>query len=372
MRLDFLRPLYTGPGDYASLYLDASRTTEDAAELVALRWRAARERLAECGAEAGVLDALEDLVTGQTHSVPGLAAFATQGRVAYAAGLPHPPRREVSRYARLPHVMPLLAQWPPQPPQLHIRADRSGGEIVAVRPNGMLREDPSDAAAREEVTGQAWPVHKTRVGGWSQARYQRAAEEAWAENAKELAAAVTAAATRYHAEFIVVAGDLRARSLLLDQLSTPLRESAVIVDREVDATSDLTGEVAEAATRARADEQTRDRLEQFRGQLGTGQAVEGLAETLAALRDGQASDVLIADGSSSTAGAWVGPEPADVACTREELAERGVEKAVPDRADAAVVRAAAATGAELHFVPDGEQPPRAGIGALLRFAVTPG
>lgn len=37
MRLDFLRPLYEGPGDYASLYLDASRTTEDATELVALR-----------------------------------------------------------------------------------------------------------------------------------------------------------------------------------------------------------------------------------------------------------------------------------------------------------------------------------------------
>jgi hypothetical protein len=31
MRLDFLRPLHESPGDYASLYLDASRTTEDAA-----------------------------------------------------------------------------------------------------------------------------------------------------------------------------------------------------------------------------------------------------------------------------------------------------------------------------------------------------
>jgi hypothetical protein len=34
MRLDFLRPLYQGTGDYASVYLDASRTSEDAAELV--------------------------------------------------------------------------------------------------------------------------------------------------------------------------------------------------------------------------------------------------------------------------------------------------------------------------------------------------
>jgi hypothetical protein len=42
----------------------------------------------------------------------------------------------------------------------------------------------------------------------------------------------------------VVAGDTRARSLLLEHLSTPLRESAVIVDGEVDASSELLQEVA--------------------------------------------------------------------------------------------------------------------------------
>jgi hypothetical protein len=369
MRLDFLRPLYEGPGDYASLYLDASRTTEDAAELVALRWRAARERLAGGGADPATLDALEGLVTGQAHSVPGLAAFARDGEVALTAALPHPPRREISSYARLPHVMPMLAQAPPRIPQLHVRADRSGGEIVAVRPHSGGGGDLPDGGAREEISGQGWPVHKTKIGGWSQARYQRSAEEAWAENAKELAEAVSAAAAQCHAELIVVAGDTRARSLLLAYLSTPLRESVVVVDREVDASSGLIEEVADQAAQARADGETRDRLEQFHSQLGTGQATEGLAETLAALRDGQASDVFIADDPSSTARAWVGPEPIDVAASSDELAERGIEQAVADRADAALARAAAATGAELRFVPDGEQPPRSGVGALLRYPV---
>ena len=44
MRLDFLRPLYEGTGDYASVYLPASRTSEDAAELMALRRVAFRTR----------------------------------------------------------------------------------------------------------------------------------------------------------------------------------------------------------------------------------------------------------------------------------------------------------------------------------------
>jgi release factor family 2 len=370
MRLDFLRPLYEGPGDYASLYLDASRTTEDAAELVALRWRAARERLADGGADADTLDALEGLVTAQAHSVPGLVAFARDGKVALTAALPHPPRQETSRYARLPHVMPMLAQAPPRVPQLHVRADRSGGEIVVVRPHsGGGGEDHPDGAAKVEISGQGWPVHKTKIGGWSQARYQRSAEEAWAENAKELAEAITAAAAQYHAELIVIAGDTRARSLLLDHLGTPLRGTVVVVDREVDASSGLIEEVAEQAAQVRADGQTRDRLERFRNQLGTGQAAEGLTETLAALRDGQASDVFIADDPSSTARAWIGPEPIDVAASPEELAERGIEQAVSDRADAALARAAAATAAELRFVPDGEQPLRAGVGVLLRYPV---
>ena len=359
MRLDFLRPLYEGTGDYASVYLDASRTSEDADELVALRWRAAREQLADGGADQATLGALEELVTSQEHSVPGLTAFARAGEVAFTAALPQPPRQEISRYARLPHVMPLLAQLPPLVPQLHVRADRSGGEVVAVRPQG--------GTTQERVDGSGWPVHKASLGGWSEARYQRSAEEAWAENAKQLAERVTAAAAQTGAELIVVAGDTRARSLLLEHLSTPLRESAVVVDREVDASSELLLEVAQETTQARTDSETRSRLDEFRSKAARGQAADGLAPTIAALRAGQASEVLIADDPSSTARAWVGPQPVDLAVSSHELAERGVGQSVADRADAAVVRAATATGAELRFVPEGEQPPRGGIGALLRY-----
>jgi hypothetical protein len=90
---------------------------------------------------------------------------------------------------------------------------------------------------------------------------------------------------------------------------------------------------------------------------------------MAALRDGQASNVLVADDPSSTATAWIGPEPADLAASEAELRERGIDRLATDRADAAIVRAIACTGAELWFVPEDEPPPRAGIGALLRYTV---
>jgi hypothetical protein len=259
--------------------------------------------------------------------------------------------------------MPLLAQRPPPVPHIQVLADRAGGEVVAVRVPGDI--------TKEEVAGSYWPVHKSTVGGWSQARYQRSTEEAWADNAKELAEAVTTAAAQIRAELIVVGGDIRARSLLLDHLSTPLRDAAVVVDREVGADSALMAEAAEEAVRARTDAETRRWLGHFRAQLGTGQAAEGLTETLAVLRDGQASHVFIADDPTSTDRAWIGPGPAEVAASEAELRERGVDQIAEDRADAAIIRAAVATDAELHLIPDGEQPPRHGIGALLRYRVFP-
>jgi Bacterial archaeo-eukaryotic release factor family 2 len=365
MRLDSLRRVYEGTEYYASVYLDVSHAGEDAAEAVALRWPAAARRLSEAGAGQNTVGALGRLVTDPALAAPGLAAFArADGAVAFAASLPNPPRREINRYAPLPHLMPLLAQRPPPMPHVQVRADRAGGEVVAVRIPGDV--------TREEVAGGFWPVHKTSVGGWSQARYQRSAEEAWTENAKQLAEVVTTTAAQIRAELIVVGGDARARSLLLEHLGTPLRDLAVIVDREVDAESNVMAEAAEEASRARADERARQRLADFRAELGRGQATEGLAETLAALRDGQASDVFIADDPSSTDRAWIGPGPAQVAASETELRELGVDQIAEDRADAAIVRAVVATDAELHFIPEGEQPLRHGIGALLRYPLFPG
>jgi len=364
MQLGFLRPLFAGTANYASIYLDASSKADDSSEAVALRWRAARQRLADAGADAATLAALKQAVTGPVRPAPGLAAFAREGHVVFIAPLPGPPQREISRYARLPHLMPLLAQYPPHVPQLRVRADRSGGEVIAAR-------TPEDVT-KERVDGGGWPVHKTSLGGWSQMRYQRSAEEAWEENAKRLAAAVTTAAEQTRAALIVIGGDVKARSLLLDHLGSALRERAVIVDKEVSADSDLMARAADNAAQALTDEDCRRRLEDFRAGSARALTAQGLAETLSALRDGRASEVFIVDDPSSTASSWIGPRPADVAASEAELRERGVSEIVQDRADAAIVRAVAATDAELRFVPAGEQPPRHGIGALLRYPTPAG
>jgi release factor family 2 len=378
VHLGFLRPLYENPpgwpaSGYVSVYLDTT-PKENAPNEVALRLRAAREALAAAGADQATLDAVLaanlDHVPARSH-----ALFAAGGRVRLHGIMPEsPPLGESSGYAPLPHVVPWLAQRPPRLPHVRVSASREGGQVLAVP--GAWPETQADLETAmiglTEVSGESWPVHKAAGGGWSQPRFQRSAEETWAETAKRIAAAVETAADRVKAVFVVLGGDLRERTILAGELPTALRDNLVIVDREVELTAPVFDETAWAEEARRAAADGGARLDEFRAQMdrppSERRAVQGLDGTLTALRDGLVSDVLIAGDPASTATAWIGPGMADAATEREQLTERGVTDPVTDRADEALARAAAGTGAELHFL--GPDAAEAGwVAALLRAPV---
>jgi hypothetical protein len=373
VRLTFLRPLYNDPGWFASVYVETSRATPDGGkQVVPRRWRDQREELERQGADAATLDALGETLTDPALSAPAAAAFGRSGSVAFTAKLATRPLRELARWAPLPDLMPLLVESPPRPPHLLVSANRAGGDILAVQ--------TADDVTKESVEGTGWPIHRTRTGGWAQLEHQRATEEAWEHNAKELAAAVATVAGQVSPELVVVAGDVRARGLLVDKLPSDLKRRAVVVEHEVPVDSPELAEAAENALREAADDDCRARLETFRAQLGTGRACEGLAETVAALRDGQVAELFLGGDYQagdrrapalgwSDAPVWIGPELADLAVTEVDLRERGVSDLAQDRADAAVVRAVVGTDAEMFLVPGDEPAPAQDIGALLRYPV---
>lgn len=373
MNLAFLRSLYDEAGDVMSVYLDTDRAHENAAEAIGLRWRAVSERLAASGADPDTLAAVRELIDDPAQAAPGRAVFARDGTVAFTGALDAPPRREIARLAPLPHLMPLLAQHRPPVPHVRVTATRVGGEIVAVGATG--------GEWRDWVAGRQWPVHKTSVGGLSQRRYQRSTEETWLENAKTLAEEVDAVARRIRAQHAVVAGDVRERSLLLDHLPPQLRANAVVLEEEVAADSPAMAAAADRALSGWAAGQCRERFDDWRAKLAHGLAVQGLAESLAAFRDGQVSDLFLADDPASVAPAWIGPAATDVAAARQELVDLGVREPAEDRADAAIVRAVVRTDAELHFLPEdlvetgdpaalgGFASPHDGVCATLRFSI---
>jgi len=373
VKLTFLRPLYQDAGGFASVYLDTSGSGRGPqARAVDIRWRDLRKELSRTGADAATLDALGEVLTGPGLTAPGMAAFGQGGTVPLAVRLPAVPLREMARWARLPDLLPLLVQSPPRPPHLLVSATRAGGQVLAVR--------DADDVTKEAVEGTGWPVHKVKSGGSAQLEHQRSAEEAWEINAKELADAVVNAAAGAVPEAIIVAGDVRARALLVSKLPASLASKAVIVDREVAVDSEELAAAAEQALRDLEDADARRRLETFRNQLGAGGATEGLAETVAALRDGQVAELFLggdylADDPDtpgpawSSAPAWIAPALADVAVSEQELRDRGLTDVARDHADAAIVRAATGTDAELFMMPAGEAPLRDDIGALLRYPV---
>jgi hypothetical protein len=371
MDLSFLRPLYARPGPWASIYLDASRDTEDAAAAIELRWRALRQRLIEQGAERTTVDAL-DLALRRHEPWPGeygLAAFATDGAVVHTEYLPAPPRKDLANFGPIPHTMPLVAQRGEQVAWVRVHADRTGADVDAVSAGGVPR--------RAHVRGrETFPIRKVQPGAWSQSRFQREAEMAWHRNAGDSANATADLAEAVGAEVIVVAGDERARAALATQLPERWQDRMVLTDagprsRAAGAEPDRLDEVTVQAIAEVAAEHTRTALDRFGMQEGVGSGLDAAVEALARR---QVDTLLIADDPSSTDQLWVGPDPTDVATESEHLTALAVPDPVPVRADAALVRALVGGDAGLVLIGPDEAPDPDGVGVVLRYvdAATPG
>jgi len=361
MELSYLRPLYDKPGRWASVYLDATRSEPDAEHQIELRWRALRQRLADRGADAATLDAVQEAISGHPYRSGryGLAMFATAGETALVEPLPAPPATEIARYDPLPHAMPLVVQRGDEIPYVRVLSDRTGAEVTGLAVDGAPR--------REQVRGtEGYPISKVRGGGWSNPRYQRAAEESWKRNAGDVAAAVAELAGSVGAEAIVIGGDPRSTELTVERLPRRWRDR-VVVDH--DAGEEALREATLIAVAEVADRHARDAIGRYRTQRGEGSGSAGLADVVTRLQRGQADTVLLINDASSTDKLWIGPgDPSLVAVDQQTLRESGVEDPVEVRADEALLRAIVGTGADLVLVQPGEVELQHGIGAVLRYA----
>jgi hypothetical protein len=368
IRLEHFASLLTDPGPYATAYLDATLAKELGPQEVAARWRALRGHLADQGADDATLDAME-AVAGRHTEIPG-----PHGQVLVAAGgtlqmdtvLPAPPRRQTARWAELPHLMPMIAQLGPVVPYVLALVDRTGGDVVVRGPQGEREAT---------VQGEDYEVHKARVGGWAELRYQHRVENTWEANARLVAESVESGVRRVGAQLVVVAGDVRARTALVDSLGERARGLAVQLDHgsRADGAQDIEPAVREAVARVAAaqDGEVLERFAEARGRAGAGVGygfmAAGLADTVTTLRQAEVETLLIVDDPSSDLQCWIGPDPVHLALTAEELVELGVREPVRDRLDAALVRAAAGTGATIVTLAEGQLELPDGLGVTLRY-----
>jgi peptide subunit release factor 1 (eRF1) len=219
----------------------------------------------------------------------------------------------------------------------------------------------------EEVKGKK--VHRVKVGGWSQARYQRRVGNAHQEHAKEVMERLAQIVREDKVSHIILAGDAVVIPLLQEQVPQELASMVEVMKLDIHASDQdvLTATLAklqeqEAKT---AVEKVERVMQQYRGR---GLAVVGPRETLEALANGQVEELLISGSLEESH-----PETEEVqAILAPEIpdSEGGTESEEPRQASVPdlLVTKAKQTGATVTFIEDAALlEPVGGVAGFLRW-----
>ncbi|NJQ02858.1 baeRF2 domain-containing protein [Streptomyces zingiberis] len=382
MELAFLTPVAQRPGPWASVFFDTSRVSQSALKEQELAAREAAGELAAQGADEATCRTLREALAELPRSgAPGRALFATGGDVVLDLPLGEPPQSGLPTvsWSPVPRLLPLLEHRSENPRCLVAAIDRRGADFE-------LHDDygHEDAGHRE---GRQWPMHRTKSGAdWSVGHFEFAVEDTWEHNAGVIADALAEAWEETGAQLLVLAGDVRERRAVHDRLAPPLKSAAVETEfggRAAGARRERLDEAVDEArehyTRRRAAELT-DRFRSRRAQVPgdvAHDAAEGVPALVEAAREHRIDSLVIRpDGPDVHREVYVGREPDQIAVRHTDIPYLGDTEPVAVRADDALLRAAAATGAEALLLrrPEdvGDDLPAGGLGALLRWPGAPG
>jgi peptide chain release factor subunit 1 len=211
-------------------------------------------------------------------------------------------------------------------------------------------------------------VHRTMIGGWSQARFQRHIDNIRMHHAKDVVEELDRVTREENIERIVLAGDGVIIPMLREQLPERLGEMVIDTLRLDIATPEH--EVMKAsfeavrAYDARTDAEKVEKL--LDKHLGGGFAVTGARDTLIALTLGQVDEMLLSASEQDVRDDLIGKDAELIPDFPENAVENGgARNAVI--ADELVARARQ-TNADVTFIEDATRlAAYGGVGAKLRF-----
>ncbi|WP_380282823.1 hypothetical protein [Kitasatospora purpeofusca] len=382
MQLAFLAPLLDRPGPWASVYLDTDRGTEDAARRRALIDRAAVRRLAGLGADEATRAAVREYLAAEavSGSPPGRAVFAAGGEVALDVPLAAAPPDVDAAWAPLPHTAPLLAlRGDTAAPCLIAAVDRTGADLEL---RDLGRTTPVGTVEAPQWQGRG---HRAPPADRYEWHYRHRREDAWDRTAGIIADHLARTWPQSGARLLVLTGDARERHAVRQRLPQQLRPDTV----EIDGGGRAGGTSREAFERRLAEawaahrsRRLDDALDAFRTGIGRpgehtvtaegvdtapGAAAQGVPAVVDAARQHRLATLLLQEGGhDQDRQVWVGPAPGQLGVHRNDVRRMGV--AHPGQAPAAdaLLRCAAATGADALAVPAAAPGPVGGLGAVLR------
>ncbi|MFJ6378577.1 hypothetical protein ACIQI7_01020 [Kitasatospora sp. NPDC092039] len=378
MDLAFLTPLLDRTGPWASVHLDTSRATEDAARRRALIDRAAVQRLADAGADGPTCAAVREHLAGMpaAGSPPGRALFAADGEVVLDVPLADSPPDVAATWAPLPHTGPLLGLLDDAVPACLVAAvDRTGADL---RRYELGRGEPLGTVEGPQWQGRG---HRAPPADRYEWHYRHRVEDTWERTAGIVAEHLARSWPHSGAHLLVLTGGTRERRAVHDRLPPQLQDVAVELDGEP------TGDAFDRRlAEAWADHRGRhvaELLDAFRTGVGRpgghrtdgdgtetapGSAAQGIPAVVSAARQHQLAALLLqAGGHDPERPVWTGPEPEHLGVDRADLRRMGVRHPVQAPAADALLRAATACAAEAVLVPEAVPGPPGGLGAVLRW-----
>jgi hypothetical protein len=351
MDVSFLEPVFAAAGPYATVCADVTHTNENADTELELRVRGVTERLTGAGAPETVVEAVRNrLLEGNEGGAAGrlrgrALVVAADGSVVLDEALVEAPRQEVAEWSPQPNLTPVLRQLPGRVPHVVVLTDRVGADITYLGAPGQVEDEKT-------VEGQTLHIRKVRVGGWAHDHWQNNAENQWAENVGQVADRITSYARRLSPRFVLVAGDVRARTMLTDQASDLWKDLVVTMDEGGRAAGADREPVDRRAAELVAEYEAREiaqTVDQVEGAAAHGLSVRGQEPVVEALRKGQVETLVLAD-EQEEATLLVGGSPLELGVNQHDMDALGIHgQAVP--ADGALLAAAVASSAGVVVVP---------------------
>jgi peptide subunit release factor 1 (eRF1) len=341
-QLDRLASLEPGPFPVVSLYLNTQPDQNGRDHFEPFLKKELAERLRTYSASGPERESLEkdaakirEYVAGVDRSANGLAIFACAGAELFDAIALAAPIREHRLYVSdQPHLYPLARLIDEYPRYAALLADTHSARIFVFAGNAVEHT--------EQIEGVKTKRHK--MGGWSQARYQRHTENYHVHHAKEVVDALARIVRDESIRSIVISGDEVIVPLLKEQLPKDLAERVIdVVKLEVQASEREVLEKTIAALREKDVESDRGKVDELLGAYrANGLAVVGVHDTRKALERGQVDELVIT-------------------ASPESIGERAADE---------LVAKARQTAATICFIEDPALLSAVGgVGALLRFKV---
>ena len=343
-QLDRLASYEPGSGSVVSLYLDlrADKNGQRAHVETFLRNNADEQARSLSAEQRADFDRTTErirrhLSESMPKSAAAMAIFAaTAGGCDFFEAMPFdvPIEQPSMHVGPVPQLYPLARLNDQYPRYAALLVDTNSAELYVFALGAKTR--------RETVQNEK--TRRTKMGGWSQARYQRRADNFHKQHMKEVVALLEKVVADEHLNHIVVACDEVAKPYLMAELPKHLAEKLidiVNVDVKSIAEHELLAETMEALRRS--DEKTdAEHVERMIGAWRAGGlAAAGIEATLRALEMRQVEELLIAARPDRVTG------PADELVTKAQQ-----------------------NGARIRFIEDDSLlADVGGVGALLRFKI---